>query len=570
MRAKGVSYSRAVTLGVFVCMFLVGHTAARADETDDLIKQILRETRSAAAAAKELVASAKGLADASAVQTRLCEKAYECGVAAPAGYASALAALDLLAKVAPARTAEWDGKRLKVYRLGYLRGDRKDKFINGGKYVEMLVGRAERCGKADDWPGAAKLYAVAHGVARTLKLPERPAIYERMREANNWIVVYSRLAGLKTAVEKNPDDTKNRKRLVEMYLIDLDTPHQAAKYLGDGLDAALRKNVSLAAREASELTDTDFLTLGQWYRSLATRTAARTAKARLLTRARDNLVMYLEVYTKKDLQHLRVAKTLKAIDAELKRLGADVTDRTATGRTLTLKLGKGVTMKLVRIPAGKFVMGSPATEKDRKKDEGPQRQVTISEPFYMGITEVTQAQYAAVTGKNPSKFTGAQNPVEQVSWDEAVAFCSKLSQKAGRQVGLPTEAEWEYACRVGSKTRFSFGDSDTKLGHYAWYNGNSGKRTHPVGAKKPNAWGLHDMHGNVWEWCADWYADSYANVDARDPKGPVTGSARVLRGGSWYSDPQRCRAANRNWLTPDRRFNNLGFRVVVLSGVGVD
>ena len=289
-------------MGLLVCVLLVAPAAAVGDETDDLIKQILRETRSGAAAAKELLASAKGLGDSPAVQIRLCEKAYERGITASAGYASALAALDLLAGLAPDRAAELDDKRLAVYRLKYLRGDRKDREANGRQYVEILLGRADRCGQAGKWSEAAKSYAVAHGVARALKLPERPAIYERMRDANNWIVVHSRLSALKKIVEKNPDDTKSRKRLVETYLIDLDMPTEAAKYLTDTLDAALRKNVSLAAREASELADADFLALGHWYRSLAARTAARMPKARLLARARDNLAMYLEVHTKKDIQ----------------------------------------------------------------------------------------------------------------------------------------------------------------------------------------------------------------------------------------------------------------------------
>ncbi|MCY2926401.1 MAG: formylglycine-generating enzyme family protein [Planctomycetota bacterium] len=232
---------------------------------------------------------------------------------------------------------------------------------------------------------------------------------------------------------------------------------------------------------------------------------------------------------------------------------------------LTLVLGKNVTMKLALIPAGKFMMGSPVTEKNREPKEGPQREVTISIPFYMGVYEVTTAQYEALMRKNPSNHHGAQNPVDTVSWNDAVEFCRTFSAKTDKAVRLPTEAEWEYACRAGTKTRFGYGDNDSDLGEYAWYRANSAMTTHPVGQKKPNAWGLYDMHGNVWEWCLDWFSDSYANAETRDPQGPASGNLRVLRGGSWVTDARFCRSAVRPMLTPSTRNAVNGFRVVVDS-----
>ena len=183
----------------------------------------------------------------------------------------------------------------------------------------------------------------------------------------------------------------------------------------------------------------------------------------------------------------------------------------------------------------------------------------------MGVYEVTQEQYEAVMGTNPSMFKGPENPVEQVSWNDAVEFCKKLSTKTGKMVRLPTEAQWEYACRAGSKTAFGYGDDAdySNLGDYAWYTNNSESKTHPVGQKKPNAWGLYDMHGNVWEWCSDWHAESYANAKTTDPQGPGSGTHRVVRGGGWCNDPQGCRSAFRFRLTPDRRDYNIGFRVAV-------
>jgi len=227
----------------------------------------------------------------------------------------------------------------------------------------------------------------------------------------------------------------------------------------------------------------------------------------------------------------------------------------AKSPALTLDLGNNATMKLVLIPAGKFIMGE---EKDL-------HEVTLSKPLYMGVTEVTQAQYQAIMGTNPSKFKGETNPVETVSWNDATEFCKKLSEKTRRAVRLPTEAEWEYACRAGSRTRFCFGDAEQGLGDYAAIRD---QKTHPVGQKKPNAWGLYDMHGNVWEWCADWYGD-YPKGAATDPQGAASGSQRVLRGGSWNSDPGDCRAALRDRLYPGNRYYDFGFRVVV-SLAGVD
>jgi formylglycine-generating enzyme required for sulfatase activity len=230
-------------------------------------------------------------------------------------------------------------------------------------------------------------------------------------------------------------------------------------------------------------------------------------------------------------------------------------------KSLTVDLGDGVTMTCVRIPAGKFMMGSPASEA-RGEDDEKQHEVKITKPSYMAATEVTQEQYEAVMGANRSDFKGAKNPVECVSWDEAAEFCRRLSERTGRTVRLPTEAEWEYACRAGSTAAFCFGDYESGLGEYAWYASNSDSSSHPVGQKRANAWGLYDMHGNVEEWCADWYGP-YGAGSAVDPCGPDSGKFRVLRGGAWDDSPRQCRSAYRDWLTPDFRLDGLGFRVVV-------
>jgi formylglycine-generating enzyme required for sulfatase activity len=208
-------------------------------------------------------------------------------------------------------------------------------------------------------------------------------------------------------------------------------------------------------------------------------------------------------------------------------------------------------MKFVLIPAGEFMMGT-----------GPRtHNVRITKPFYLGVTEVTQGQYKKVMGDNPRSFSRTGDfPVERVSWEDAVEFCKKLSAKEGETYRLPTEAEWEYACRAGSTTRYCFGDDESQLGEYAWFNENSNRRTHPVGTKKPNAWGLYDMHGNVWERCQDWLG-YYAESPTEDPLGPATGSYRVYRGGSCYSNARNCQSSNRSGSPPTARDHNQGFRV---------
>jgi formylglycine-generating enzyme required for sulfatase activity len=239
-----------------------------------------------------------------------------------------------------------------------------------------------------------------------------------------------------------------------------------------------------------------------------------------------------------------------------REMKTDSVDR-QPGEVMTNSIG----MKLTWIPPGTFQMGSIYF------DNSKPHPVKITKGFDMGVYEVTQEQYQKVMGTNPSHFTGEDNlPVETVSWDNALEFCKKLSQKEGKTYRLPTEAEWEYACRAGTTTQFSFGDDESQLGDYAWYDKNSGKKTHPVGTKKPNAWGLYDMHGNVWEWCQDWYAkDWYSKGPTENPLNERYGDKkfRVISGGGWYGDSYDCRVSYRDGRRPNYRYVGHGFRVVL-------
>jgi formylglycine-generating enzyme required for sulfatase activity len=220
----------------------------------------------------------------------------------------------------------------------------------------------------------------------------------------------------------------------------------------------------------------------------------------------------------------------------------------------TENLPKRVTLEMVSLPAGKLTIG------DASIVDSPQQQVQVNS-FAIGRYPITQAQYEAVMGTNPSRFQdNPQNPVEQVSWNDAQAFCQKLSQITGKTYRLPTEAEWEYACRAGTTTCYYFGDDANQLGDYAWYDGNSQNETHPVGQKKPNGWGLYDMSGNVWEWCEDNWYDNYIGA----PDDGSAQSRKSLRGGSWVDGPHTCRSAVRyiNYRRRDYRADISGFRVV--------
>jgi formylglycine-generating enzyme required for sulfatase activity len=245
-------------------------------------------------------------------------------------------------------------------------------------------------------------------------------------------------------------------------------------------------------------------------------------------------------------------------------------DKQGFAREITNSIG----MRLVWVPPGSFLMGSPGTEPGRGQEEGPLHEVTISQGFYLGQYEVTQAEYARVMNHNPALFRagsggGPNYPVEQVTWTFATDFCRYLSgrdaeRRAGRTYRLPTEAEWEYACRAGSKAAYSFGEDPTMAAEHAWLGTNSGKATHVVGTKKPNAWGLYDMHGNVAEWCADYHgADYYSQSPTRDPQGPIEGLPRVVRGGSWADDVVGCRSARRQGQAPQTANGQIGFRVVM-------
>ena len=252
----------------------------------------------------------------------------------------------------------------------------------------------------------------------------------------------------------------------------------------------------------------------------------------------------------------REAAARQAREAEQRR--AQEAGRQREANELVNTIG----MEFVRIEAGTFRMGAPARRAGRSDDRS-RYTIHISQPFYLGKYEVTQGQWRAVLGDNPSHFTdcGDTCPVENVSWEDAQAFIEELNLREGIRVyRLPTEAEWEYATRAGTRTVYSFGNTKSQLRAYGWYRDNSDNTTHPVRGKRPNGWGLYDLHGNVWEWVADWYGD-YPSGRVTDPQGPSSGTHRVIRGGGWRYNARDCRTASRGIGMPGFRSSYVGFRL---------
>lgn len=298
-------------------------------------------------------------------------------------------------------------------------------------------------------------------------------------------------------------------------------------------------------------------------RALATRQAEAKAAAERITKQNaeaERIALKKEETKRLAMQKMEAEKIAKK-KADAERVAAEKAK--LAENEFTAK-GNSVGMKFKLCPAGTFTMGSANGDRHERP-----HLINLTKPFWIGVHEVTQDHYEKIMGKNPSKYKGPDNPVEEVSWDDAVEFCRKLSELpeekiAGRIYRLPTEAEWEYACRAGSTTNYYFGDNEFQLDDYSWYNKNSKKICHPVGLKKPNAWGLYDMHGNAWEWCSDWFGpyntQFYNNTD---PTGPSSGSSRVIRGGSWFHESANCQSATRFARSQSIANGSGGFRMAL-------
>jgi formylglycine-generating enzyme required for sulfatase activity len=352
--------------------------------------------------------------------------------------------------------------------------------------------------------------------------------------------------------------------------------HRKLKLLEDREDAERQEQEAEEAFRAAR----DLDTLEAWQDFLnkyPSSSGARTAQERLTalqTEAESHALLARQEKAKlEDDAFSKAVKedTIESWEGFVKRYPKSSRKSQATTRLEELRererIPKEVTnsvgMRFRLIPAGEFTMGAVAQDRGAGDDEKPRHFVKITRPFYLGVYEVTQSQYVAVIGgSNPSKFNGSDRPIESVTWSEAMEFCRKISSREGVVYRLPTEAEWEYACRACSTTIFFWGDSMDDS--YAWHADNSGNQTHPVGQKSANAWGLYDMSGNVCEWCSDWYGiDYYGKSESSDPQGPSSGRNRVIRGNAWNANPGILRTSFRLSTRPENRSDSIGFRVVM-------
>ena len=522
-----------------------------------------------AAFAAKLVTLSKDMTDSPAAQIYFWEKAVEFGSAGPAGYETALESIAFLEKAAPKKKTQWAEKKLLIAKLQFTRTYGVMKKAAAPIYMEALEAVADarvvEC-KASE---AKLLYDRAIMVATYMGSDRAAAISAKKKRVDAIVAQEVQFKSLREKLAKDPKDSATREQLVVLYIVARDAPLEAARLLSDDLGEALRTYVGLAGKDIETLNEAACMDMGNWYSK--TLYAKAAGKRIVLARAKHYYQRFLSLHTKSDIQAIRVKMSLRKIDKELDKLGAPVVSRPKRlSKFKTLDMGKGVKMKFVLIAAGKFMMGSPKSAKYRSYGEGPQHEVSISKPFYMGVTEVTQEQYEAVTGSSPSRYKGPKNPVDSVTWNDADAFCQALSKNTRALVHLPTEAQWEYACRAGSTTVFSFGDSPEKLGDYGWYRENSNSTSHPVAMKKPNAFGLYDMHGNVWEWCSDVFNSSfYTEAKAVDPenrpRSTSTYSSRSARGGYFRDSVSYIGSAKRRGYSASSRSYRYGFRVVILT-----
>ena len=261
-------------------------------------------------------------------------------------------------------------------------------------------------------------------------------------------------------------------------------------------------------------------------------------------------------------QTMSISGTLSSTPVSSSNGNTSSSSLVSGGNTISIPVKKGISIEMVKVEAGTFMMGATSEMENPYSWEKPVHQVTLTNNYYMGKYEVTQSLWQAVMGSNPSYFKGDDLPVEEVSWEDCQEFISKLNSMIGRKFRLPTEAEWEYAARGGKKSKGYQYSGSSNISEVAWYTDNSGGKTHPVGTKQSNELGLYDMSGNVWEWCQDWYG-SYVSSSQTNPTGAVSGSDRVIRGGSCCSIAGRCRSSCRDYVTPGSRHCDLGLRLVL-------
>ncbi len=528
----------------------VKEVSATTDPADDL------------ALAKLIISSVDKLEGRAALKILMYRGAAALAARSPEGIDTALAAIAGLNRIAPARGDEWMDEKVTILQRHYERSTGANRKKAGTRLLKQLVLTGDAKLSAGDADRSLALYKRARTLAGIIGVGGIEEFNQRIATATAAAAAGEKMKKLRAAIEENPADTATRERVVMVYLLERDDPVSAKKLLTEDVDEFLRLVVATAAKPVAALAPDECREMAEWYRAQIENNKAALRQAVAARRVRDYYTAVLPavkgVDKLKARLHIQSAEKLLEkhtsipLPARKTAAGGGKPAGAALEKKRTVTIGDAK-LALVLIPAGTFRMGDAGAAVS-----SPVHEVTITRPFYLGACEVTQRQWEAVTGKNPSRFTGNDHPVESVTWDECRGFIAQLNEKFAPKdlrFRLPTEAEWEYACRAGTTTTWCFGDDAEKLGDYAWYRSNAGGRSHPVGRKKPNAWGLYDVHGNVVEMCADRYGPTYyAASPKQDPPGPETGTHRVIRGGGWMGLPDITGSAVRRYVGATRDY----------------
>jgi hypothetical protein len=506
--------------------------------------------------AAKLIKTARSSTTSTAYRTMLYEKVYEYSVRSSSGYRNTMEALNYLTRAAPERKSEWLDKKLKAMTKRYVNSFGVGRKQIAEDYLNTMLAVAAGRLAAGKLTEAEGIYRRAYSVATQCKSPLKDEIRAKSAELTAAAALERKTAQLKRALAAKPS-ARNRENLIYHYLADLNDPAGAAALVTENLDKTLAANVALVATPAATLEPAKCLELAKWCESIAKRPISAKGKLNVYNRARYYYNKFLTLGKMTAREAALVKRSVQRLDKIIDKMDP---------RSLMIDCGRGVKMQFRRLKPGKFMLGSPKTEPKRGSDEGPQTLVEIAKPFYIGLTEVTRKQYNVVMG-TVAEVTEPNMPEVRVSPAAAKVFCIKLSKLTSKTVRLPTEAEWEYACRAGSSEAYCFGGDTASLGAYAWTSLNSAvdkKLTpHPVRTRKANAWGLFDMHGNVREITISPYSStSYAGAATLATQNPaVCTHSSKARGGSAGRDPSFCRSANRVSISAGDSLT--GFRVVI-------
>ena len=509
-----------------------------------------------------MVKSVDEAASRSALKVQILRKSAELGVRDPVGYDAAELAARRLLDLAPDQAPTWRAMLLDVYRKRFAvaRGDARREA--GRAYLSQLARAGEAALAQDKAEEASRHYRAALTLAMSLRSPNRRALAARLKSVAALQAAQRRADALRSRLEKNPADTTAREALILYHLLVRNNPAEATKLLTDDVAEHLRTYVPMATRGVENVPKQGWLELGAWYESLAAKATTPEARRTALVRACGYYQCGGALHETDNVMRVKAMLSAGRVRKGLDKLGACLSpDAFPGGGMLTLQLPRGVKMELVLVPAGEFVMGSATTTRTRR-DPSRLTHVTILAPFYIGRTEVTQAQYYAATGlKRPKGYRG-EDPMAGVKWNQALDFCARASRLTGRTVRLPSQAEWDYAYRAGSRATSHAGKEKPKMEDHAWGRYNSGGKPQQVATRRPNPWGLYDVWGNVYEFCTAGYG---ANAKGKGPgyRAPSTDYTRMAMGGSYldpyfYPHSPACRRSDDNFRYPD-----IGFRVVV-------